>query len=94
MTGPLVSAAELRTLLRPRDGVPGPAVLDVRYRMGGPPGPEEYVAGHVPDAAYVDLDTDLAAPPGSGGRHPLPDTAVFEAAMRRAGVSGARPVVV
>jgi thiosulfate/3-mercaptopyruvate sulfurtransferase len=94
MTGPLVSASELRTLLRPREGAPGPAVLDVRYRMGGPSGLGEYAAGHVPGAAYVDLDADLAAPPGPGGRHPLPEAAIFEAAMRRAGVSGARPVVV
>jgi thiosulfate/3-mercaptopyruvate sulfurtransferase len=28
-----------------------------------------------------------------GGRHPLPDPAAFEAAMRRAGVRGDRPVV-
>ena len=69
-------------------------VLDVRYLMGGPPGRELHAAGHVPGAAYVDLDADLAAPPGAGGRHPLPDPAVLEAAMRRAGVSDARPVVV
>lgn len=69
-------------------------VLDVRYLLGGPPGPVEHHEGHVPGAAYVDLDTDLAAPPGPGGRHPLPDVAVFEAAMRRAGVGDGRPVVV
>ena len=88
MTSPLISAAELRDRL---DEV---TVLDVRYRMGGPSGPEEYAAGHVPGAAYVDLDHDLAAPPGRGGRHPLPDPEQFGAAMRRAGVSGHRPVVV
>ncbi len=48
----------------------------------------------MPGAAYVDMDTALAAPPGEGGRHPLPDVAVFEAAMRRAGVTAGRPVVV
>jgi thiosulfate/3-mercaptopyruvate sulfurtransferase len=69
-------------------------VLDVRYLMGGPPGRELHEAGHVPGAAYVDLDEDLADPPGAGGRHPLPDPARFEAAMRRAGVRGDRPVVV
>lgn len=68
-------------------------VLDVRYLMGGPPGAEQHAAGHVPGAAYVDLDEDLADPPGEGGRHPLPDPARFEAAMRRAGVRGDRPVV-
>ncbi|MCW2753629.1 MAG: Thiosulfate sulfurtransferase [Marmoricola sp.] len=85
---PLITAAELDQLLG------AVTVLDVRYRMGGPGGPGEYQAGHVPGAAYVDLDADLAAPPSDRGRHPLPDVAVFEAAMRRVGVSYDRPVVV
>jgi thiosulfate/3-mercaptopyruvate sulfurtransferase len=71
-----------------------PAVLDVRWRAGGPPGVGDYLAGHLPGAAFVDLDQDLAGPPGPGGRHPLPGAAAFQAAMRRAGVSGGRPVVV
>lgn len=70
------------------------SVLDIRYRLAGETGHGEYLAGHVPGAAYVDLDTELAAPPGQGGRHPLPEAEVFCAAMRRAGVSRARPVVV
>jgi thiosulfate/3-mercaptopyruvate sulfurtransferase len=69
-------------------------VLDVRWRLGGPNGHEEYLRGHVPGAAYVDLESDLADPPGPRGRHPLPDHARFAAAMRRCGVSGDRPVVV
>ncbi|GAA5149913.1 sulfurtransferase [Nocardioides marinquilinus] len=85
---PLITAAELRETL---DRV---AVLDVRYRLGGPPGRAAFEAGHVPGAAYVDLDHDLAAPPGDGGRHPLPDRAAFEAAMSAAGVRDDRPVVV
>jgi thiosulfate/3-mercaptopyruvate sulfurtransferase len=88
VTSPLISAAELR------DRLGEVTLLDVRYRMGGPPGRREYDAGHVPGAAYVDLDTALAAPPGAGGRHPLPDPEVFGAAMRAAGVTGDRPVVV
>ena len=90
-TSPLVDAAELHDLLGTV------TVLDVRYQLGGPGGPEEYARGHIPGAAYVDLDTELAAPvrpDGVGGRHPLPDPAVFEAAMRRAGVRSGRPVVV
>lgn len=90
--GPLVAPDELAAEL---DADPGRwTVLDVRYQMGGPPGRELYLAGHVPGAAYVDLDADLADPPGAGGRHPLPDRKRFEAAMRRAGVSDERPVVV
>jgi thiosulfate/3-mercaptopyruvate sulfurtransferase len=69
-------------------------VLDVRWRLGGPPGRELYDAAHIPGAAFVDLDLDLAAPPGEGGRHPMPAAADFEQAMRRAGVSDGRPVVV
>jgi thiosulfate/3-mercaptopyruvate sulfurtransferase len=69
-------------------------LLDVRWRLGGPPGRELYDAGHVPGAAFVDLDTDLAAAPGAGGRHPLPATADFERAMQRAGVRDGRPVIV
>ena len=88
--GPLIDVEELARLV----AVDGCTVLDVRYRLGGPSGPEEYARGHVPAAAYVDLDTALAAEPGSRGRHPLPATEVFEEAMRAAGVRNDRPVVV
>ena len=72
------------------------AVLDVRWKLGGPPGRgrEEYLRGHVPGAVFVDLDTELAGPPGPGGRHPMPSAGSFQDAMRRAGVSAGRPVVV
>jgi thiosulfate/3-mercaptopyruvate sulfurtransferase len=69
-------------------------LLDVRWRLGGPPGIDAYRAGHLPGAVFVDLDADLAAAPGPAGRHPLPEPASFQAAMRRAGVGDARPVVV
>ncbi|MFJ4989892.1 sulfurtransferase [Streptomyces sp. NPDC088732] len=72
----------------------GPVLLDVRYRMGGPPGRPEYEAGHLPGAHYVDLESELAGAPGDTGRHPLPDVEVFAAAMRRAGVGRDRDVVV
>ncbi|MBI0299118.1 sulfurtransferase [Streptomyces sp. PRKS01-29] len=70
-----------------------PLLLDVRWQLGGPPGRPAYEAGHLPDAVYVDLDTELAGPPGKSGRHPLPDLSAFAAAMRRAGVSQDRRVV-
>jgi len=88
MTGPLISVAELRALLG------DVTLLDVRYRTGGPPGREDFEAGHVPGAAYVDLDAELAGEPGACGRHPLPEPDTFLAAMRRAGVRRGRPVVV
>jgi thiosulfate/3-mercaptopyruvate sulfurtransferase len=88
VTSPLISVAELADVLETT------TVLDVRWRLGGPPGEDEYAAGHIEGAAYVDLETALAAPAGSRGRHPLPDVAVFEAAMREAGVRADRAVVV
>ncbi|WP_128976906.1 sulfurtransferase [Streptomyces roseicoloratus] len=88
---PIISASEL---VSESAGAKPPVLLDVRWSLGGPPGRPEYEAGHLPGAVYVDLDTELAGAPGSGGRHPLPDVAAFGAAMRRAGVSADTPVVV
>ncbi len=89
--GPLVSAETRATELAT---APPPVVLDVRWRLGGPAGIDSYRQGHLPGAVFTDLDRDLAGPPGPAGRHPLPDTAVFQAAMRAAGVQQDRPVVV
>ncbi|MCG5219576.1 sulfurtransferase [Streptosporangium sp. KLBMP 9127] len=72
----------------------GATVLDVRWRLAGPPGAESYREGHVPGAVFCDLDADLAGPPGTEGRHPLPPADHFQAAMRRLGVRGGRPVIV
>jgi thiosulfate/3-mercaptopyruvate sulfurtransferase len=71
-----------------------PVLLDVRWRLSGPPGLDSYRAGHLPGARFVDLDRDLAGPPGPGGRHPLPAASQFQAAMRRVGVRDGWPVVV
>jgi thiosulfate/3-mercaptopyruvate sulfurtransferase len=83
--------AELAEALAGREP---PVLIDVRWRLGGPPGLDSYLAGHLPGAVYLDLDGQLAGKPGDGGRHPLPETADFEAAMRAAGVRTACDVVV
>ena len=88
---PLISVTDLADALaasRP------PLLLDVRWRLGGPPGIDSYRAGHLPGAVYVDLDKQLAGQPGAGGRHPLPETATFEAAMQSAGLRSDSNVVV
>ena len=84
----LITAEELRACL---DEV---TVLDVRWRLDRADGHEQYLAGHVPGASYVDLEADLADPPGARGRHPLPATDRFAQAMRRCGVRNDRTVVV
>lgn len=85
---PLITPEELI------DGLEQKTLLDVRWSLNGPPGIDEYLKGHLPGAVFVDLDRELSAPPGLGGRHPLPDAWSFTAAMRAAGVSSRRPVVV
>ncbi len=70
-------------------------VLDVRWRLDRPDGRPDYLAGHIPGAVYVDLDTELAehgAP--EEGRHPLPSPARLEAAARRWGLVAGETVVV
>ncbi|WP_330473863.1 sulfurtransferase [Terrabacter sp. C0L_2] len=72
-------------------------VLDVRWALttaNTPAGRADYDAGHVPGAFFVDLDAELAAPPGKGGRHPLPDPTVVQALLRRAGITEHTRVVV
>jgi thiosulfate/3-mercaptopyruvate sulfurtransferase len=88
---PLIGVDELAAALT---AAPRPVLLDVRWRLGGPPGLEEYRAGHLPGAHFVDLDTELAGPPGPHGRHPLPDAGIFAAAMSRSGVHAGTYVVV
>ncbi|MFE9309284.1 sulfurtransferase [Streptomyces sp. NPDC006706] len=95
----IISASDLASALaEPRP----PVLLDVRWQLslataaGAAPfdGRAAHAAGHIPGAVFVDLDRELASAPGGNGRHPLPDTEVFGAAVRRAGVSADRPVVV
>ena len=91
VTGPLVDVATLRAELA---GPRPPVLLDVRWRQAGRSVRDEYLTGHLPGAVWADLDADLAAPPGVGGRHPLPAPADAEAVFRRLGVRDESPVVV
>ena len=95
----IISASELASdLAGPRP----PTLLDVRWQLttaktagaASFDGRAAHAAGHIPGAVFVDLDADLADPPGSAGRHPLPGTERFGEAMRAAGISSDRPVVV
>jgi thiosulfate/3-mercaptopyruvate sulfurtransferase len=68
-----------------------PVLLDVRWALAAAgqtfDGLSRYRAGHIPGAVFVSLDAELAAPPAPVlGRHPLPDSAAFQAAARRWGI--------
>ena len=70
-------------------------LLDVRWALGDDQGRPKYLAGHLPGAVFVDLETDLAEPPSAAeGRHPLPSLQRLQAAARRWGISPGDRVVV
>ncbi len=87
----LVSASELAVLLADDSA----SVLDVRWALGDPHGRRHYLEGHLRSAVFVDLDTELAAPPSvHAGRHPLPALADLQASAQRWGLRAGRSVVV
>jgi thiosulfate/3-mercaptopyruvate sulfurtransferase len=54
---------------------PHVVVVDCRFALLEPAlGQQQYQAGHIPRANYLDLNQDLSGPVGvHGGRHPLPE---------------------
>jgi thiosulfate/3-mercaptopyruvate sulfurtransferase len=62
--------------------------VDCRWELGRPEaGRSLYRAGHIPGAAFLDVDeelSDLSVP--DAGRHPLPSADAFAAAASRAGI--------
>jgi len=76
-------------------GDPHVRVVDTRWSLLEPAkGRNEYESAHVPGAAFLDVDVDLASPRGQGpGRHPLPTAERFAAAMSRAGVGAETHVI-
>lgn len=73
---------------------PEVVLADVRWGLVGGAKREDYLAGHLPGAVFVDLDRDLAAHGIAGaGRHPLPDPAAFAASLGRLGIGDGDTVV-
>lgn len=86
-----VTPGELHDL---RSGGAAVRVIDVRWRLDRPDGRTEYLGGHIPGAVYVPLDTELSTHgDAADGRHPLPSTAVLQAAARRWGLRNGDLVV-
>jgi thiosulfate/3-mercaptopyruvate sulfurtransferase len=86
LPGPLVDAGWLSSVLED----PAVRVVDVRWSPTG--GTEDalhaYEDGHVPGAAFMDVDRDLSAAPfeGGPGRHPLPSPEAFSDSMASVGL--------
>src|SRR6266849_5285113 len=73
-------------------GNPAVRIVDLRWSQQGPPARERYDAGHIPGAAFVDLERDLSQP-GGPGRHPFPSENAFARVLSRIGVSEETHVV-
>lgn len=86
---PLITVDELREHL---DAV---HVLDARWQLGRSDGREQYLAGHIPGAVFIDVEGDLSrhGEPHEG-RHPLPADAALAAAAQRWGIDEGDTVVV
>lgn len=92
MQHPLITAEALGAALA---GSHPPRVLDCRARLDDAAAGEAlWREGHVPTSRHIDLDRDLAAAPGCGGRHPLPSPVTFTEVVQRLGIDPAQPVVV
>src|SRR6476469_8973898 len=92
-TSPLMSPEALADRLAD----PRLRIVDVRWYLGRPgDGRAAYDAGHIPGAVFLDIDGDLATPPGPGrpGRHPLPDPGAFARRLEAAGIGDENVVVV
>lgn len=86
---PLMSVAELQ------ERVGEVHVLDARWQLGRDDGREQYLAGHIPGAVFIDVERELSRHGESDeGRHPLPDDAALAAAARRWGIRTGAPVVI
>ena len=95
---PLIDAEALAERLDDvvaNDGVADDVVvLDVRWRLGGPPTLEDFLAGHIPGARWADLDATFAGAPGQRGRHPLPAAHDLQQALRELGIDDGTSLVV
>ncbi len=89
----LISASEAFSIMQDEHTV----FLDCQFALADPDaGRQAYLKSHIPGAYYLDLAHDLSSPviDGVTGRHPLPNPAVLEAALRAAGVNSDSQVVV
>ena len=69
-------------------------ILDCRAQLGDVNwGRLAYLQGHIPGAYFLDLDKDLADPPGKAGRHPLPDINRWRQHVGQLGLEAEQQVV-
>ena len=91
----LIQASELASHVNDSGWV----ILDCRHDLLNPTaGSDAFAAGHIQNAQFANIDTDLSAPktargPEFTGRHPLPDRAALLATLRGWGIDDDTQVV-
>jgi thiosulfate/3-mercaptopyruvate sulfurtransferase len=85
--GPIVSPEWLHEHINDEDV----RVIDFRWYLMGGKGRDVYLKGHIPGAAFLDLEAVTGKE--GGGRHPLPTAQQFEAEMQNVGVGPRTRVV-
>ena len=88
----IISVQELKDIID-NDNV---RVFDCRFSLKDPQGGlKNYQAGHLPNAQFADMDTQLSsAMTESSGRHPLPEVNVFLNQLQEWGINNDTQVVV
>jgi thiosulfate/3-mercaptopyruvate sulfurtransferase len=89
----LISVAALRDLVQQETSL---VIVDCRFSlMDAAVGKTQYLASHIPDAAYAHLNDDLSGEvvPGTTGRHPLPERQAFVSTVQRLGIHNKQLVV-
>ena len=87
----LISVARAHALIEAGDAL----AVDCRWQLTDPShGPRAYAEGHIPGAAYANLDRDLSELGRPGlGRHPMPRAEAFGAFLGRVGITPATVVI-
>ena len=86
----VISCAQLKSQLN------NVVVFDCRFHLIDKQlGADQYRAGHIPGATFLDLEKDLSGAIGlHGGRHPLPEIDTFSEKLRAAGLNQHSIIVV
>ena len=87
----IISANELNSIIND-DNV---RVFDCRFSLKDPQGGlKNYQQGHLPNAQFADMDTQLSsAMTETSGRHPLPDAQTFVSQLKAWGVNNDTQVI-
>ncbi len=83
---PVIAENQLEALLNSGANI---LICDCRFDLAQvTAGREAYLAGHIPNAIYIDLDKDLSdTKTGTNGRHPLPSPEAWAKTRQRLGIN-------